>query len=95
MRNNLNHKWLVLIATTVLLAACGGRNYQDSATPTCVAPQVLKAGMCVTEPPVSMIDAFTKYVSDLVANLFDDKEPIDITNTVVTTPDDTEPEIIK
>jgi hypothetical protein len=42
-----------------------------------------------------MIDTFTKYVSDLVANLFDDKEPIDITTTTVTTPDDKEPEIIK
>jgi uncharacterized protein YcfL len=95
MRTNLNHKWLLLIATTVLLAACGGHHNQDSVTPTCVAPQVLKAGICVTEPPVTMIDTFTKYVSDLVANLFDDKEPIDITTTTVTTPDDKEPEIIK
>lgn len=97
MKKTLKHQWLLLIATTALLAACGGHNgYTDPGVkpPVCIAPQVLKDGVCVSEP-MTMMDAFTKYVSDLLANLFEDKEPIVITDVVLTTPDNTEPEIIK
>ena len=95
MKKTLKHQWLLIIATTALLAACGGHSSYKTPDPVCVAPQVLKAGVCVTEPPVSMVDAFTKYVSDLLANLFEDREPIAITDVAVTTPDNTEPEVVK
>ena len=94
-KQELTNKWLLLIATTVLLAACGGNSSYKTPDPVCVSPQVLKAGVCVTEPPVSMVDAFTKYVSGLLASLFDDKEPIAIADVAVTLPDNTEPEAVK
>lgn len=96
MKKTFKHKWLVLIATTVILAACGGHSsYKapDPMDPVCVAPQVLKDHVCVTPEP--MVDAFFKYVGGLVAMLFDDKEPIAVTDVTLTTPDNTEPEAIK
>ena len=95
LKQELTHKWLLLIATTVLLAACGGHSSYKTPDPVCVAPQVLKAGVCVTETPVTMVDAFTKYVGDLLTSLFDDKEPIAITDVALTAPDNTEPEVVK
>ena len=95
MKKTFKHKWLLLIATTALLAACGGHSNYKAMDPVCVAPQVLKAGACVIDPPVSMMDAFTKYVSGFLANLFDDREPIAITDVAVTTPDNTEPEVVQ
>ena len=95
LKQELTHKWLLLIATTVLLAACGGHSSYKTPDLVCVAPQVLKAGVCVTEPPVSVVDAFTKYVGNLLASLFDDKEPILVADVAVTTPDNTEPEAVK
>jgi hypothetical protein len=98
MKKTFKHKWLLLVATTVLMAACGGSDsYKAPAAkdPVCVAPQVLKDHVCVTPPVETMVDAFTKYVSGLLAMLFDDKEPDDITSAVVTIPDNTEPEIVK
>ena len=80
----------------MILAACGGSDsYKtpEAKDPVCVAPQVLKDHVCVTPEPI--VDAFFKYVSGLVAMLFDDKEPIAITDVTLTTPDNTEPEVVK
>lgn len=95
MRKTFKHKCLLLIATTALLAACGGSDYKTPAAPACVAPQVVKDGVCVTVPPMTMVDAFTKYVSNALASLFEDREPIAITDVALTSPDDTEPEVVK
>ena len=96
MKKTFKHKWLLLIATTVILAACGGSDsYKapDAKDPVCVAPQVLKDHVCVTPEPI--VDTFFKYVNGLLVMLFDDKEPISISDAVVTTPDNTEPDAVK
>jgi hypothetical protein len=99
MKKTFKHKWLLLIAATVILAACGGSDsykapdVKPPVVPVCVAPQVLKDNVCVTPEP--MVDAFFKYVGGLLAMLFDDKEPVAITDVTVTTPENTEPEAVK
>ncbi|MES2047116.1 MAG: hypothetical protein V4447_01850 [Pseudomonadota bacterium] len=87
MRKTLKHKWLLLMlmATTALLAACGGHSsYQDNASNN-------GSG----NGTGAMFDTYTKYVSDAVASVFDDREPIAITDVALTTPDNTEPEVVK
>ena len=69
--------------TALALAACGSDN--DT-------PQNPPGGGSTPPPPVATGDAFFAYVSALVANLFDNTEPVDIDAVAETKPENTEPE---
>ena len=75
---------LTVALVALVLSGCGGRSNND----VVVKPN---------DPPVIvvMIDAFAKYVTDLVASLSEDKEPNAIADVAVTTPDDSEPVVVK
>ena len=78
MRNTLKHKQLLLVAATVLLAACGGGGNDAPPAP----------------PPVTVIDAFTSFVRNLVASFSDTTEPVAIADVAVTVSETNEPETV-
>ena len=78
MRNTLKHKRTLLIAMTVLLAACGGGGNDAPPPPP--------------TPPVTVIDAFTSFVRNLLASLSENTEPVAVTDVAVTASETNEPE---
>lgn len=92
-RKHLAGAAMVLVAVTAL-SGCGGGSDDYRAppgTPTApVTPPVTPP--VVPPPPVSMVDSFFTYVSNLAASLLDNTEPVSIDAAVITTPENTEPE---
>lgn len=79
MKLNSKMSLLPLACLLAALAGCGGSSYSDNTKPY------------PPDPPVSMIDAFTKFVTGLLATAPENQEPIAINDVAVTTPEDIEP----
>ena len=94
LRQHLTGAAMVLVAVAAL-AGCGGSDdYKappvDTTVPTPPAPPVTPP--VNPPPPVSMVDTFFAYVSNLVGSMLDNDEPASIDAATVTAPENTEPE---
>lgn len=86
------HKRGVLIAAALCaalaLSACGDAGDRPSSQPQPPAGATPPA----PTPPVAQNDSFFAYVAGIVANLFDNTEPVAIDAVTETRPEDTEPQ---
>lgn len=83
-RKHLTGAVMMLVAVAALSGCGGSEDYR--------APPGNPAGPVTPQPPVSMVDSFFSYVTNLVGTLLDDAEPASIDEAAVTTPENTEPE---
>jgi hypothetical protein len=89
MKNAYKHRWLMLIAITTLLAACGGGSSRDDNSAN------TGTGSDTGTSVGSMMDSFTSVVNDLLGTSSDDKEPIAVSDQALASPENTEPAVIK
>ncbi len=72
---------LALVGLVLALSACGGSSsYRND--------------VVVKEPEPKMIDAFTKFVMNLLVSSPDNQESVAVNDVALTSPDNTEPEIV-
>jgi hypothetical protein len=73
---------LALVSLVLALSACGGSSsYRND--------------VVVKDPePVKMIDAFTKFVMNLLVSAPDNQESVAVNDVALTSPDNTEPEVV-
>jgi hypothetical protein len=74
---------LALVGLVLALSACGGSSsYRNDV-------------VVVKDPePVKMIDAFTKFVMNLLGSAPDNQESVAVNDVALTSPDNTEPELV-
>ena len=75
---------LALVSLVLALTACGGGSSSYST-----------AAAVVKDPePVKMIDAFTKFVMSFLVSAPDNQESVAVNDAALTSPDNTEPELV-
>lgn len=91
LRKHLAGATMVLVAVAAL-AGCGGSDDYKAPPIDTTVPTPPVTPPVTPPPPVSMVDTFFAYVSNLVGAMLDNDEPASIDAAVITTPENTEPE---